>query len=424
MLVASVTTVIFNANPLLRYDGYYILSDWLEIPNLRQKSTEYALGLIKRHLFRVKATQPLPPPVQRVWLLTYAITSSIYRVFVGIMIIILVAFQIPILGVLMALGGVVTWILVPFYKTFKYLAIEPELHRKRGRATGYTLAFVAAVVVAIGVIRFPLNLDAVGIAEPAVREVVRAKTDGFVEQVVAKDGQWVNPGDVLVVCKSGELDARLRQARAQLASLQVQRDQAIKAGYDVRMYEGAIATAEDEIRDLKLDEEHLTVRAAIAGKLTAPNLHEMKGIFLPQGQEVAVVAQDEHLMVHTLLEQKDVEPVVGEMAKQVEVKLRFAGLIGRVYEGGKPVLLGAGRKDVRSASLLNVGGTETAADPQDPSKAHTPQFDVGVPLANPEGKFVAGQRAYVRFTLDKRPLIWHWKVRFLQLIQSQQSPWM
>ena len=61
MLVASVTTVVFNANPLLRYDGYYILVDFLEIPNLRQKSSEYALGLIKRHVFRVKLQQPLPP---------------------------------------------------------------------------------------------------------------------------------------------------------------------------------------------------------------------------------------------------------------------------------------------------------------------------------------------------------------------------
>ena len=54
MFIASVSTVIFNANPLLRYDGYYILSDLLEIPNLRQKSTEYSLGLIKRHVFRLK----------------------------------------------------------------------------------------------------------------------------------------------------------------------------------------------------------------------------------------------------------------------------------------------------------------------------------------------------------------------------------
>src|SRR5205085_5501225 len=109
MLVASVTTVIFNANPLLRYDGYYMLSDFLEIPNLQQKSKEYALGIIKRHVFRIKSQQPLPPIVQRIWLFVYAILSTIYRVFVGIMIILMVTFQIPIIGILMALGGVATW---------------------------------------------------------------------------------------------------------------------------------------------------------------------------------------------------------------------------------------------------------------------------------------------------------------------------
>ena len=69
----SFTTLVFNANPLLRYDGYYILSDFLEIPNLRQKSTEYSMGLIKRHVFGVKLQQPLPPPLQRFWLFLYAV---------------------------------------------------------------------------------------------------------------------------------------------------------------------------------------------------------------------------------------------------------------------------------------------------------------------------------------------------------------
>jgi hypothetical protein len=78
MFIASVSTLLFNANPLLRYDGYYILSDFLEIPNLRQKSMEYTLGLIKRHIFRVKPAQPLPPVGQRAWLLVlFAMASGI-----------------------------------------------------------------------------------------------------------------------------------------------------------------------------------------------------------------------------------------------------------------------------------------------------------------------------------------------------------
>src|SRR6185437_4671997 len=84
MLIASVTTIVFNANPLLRYDGYYILSDFLEIPNLQNKSREYVFGLIKRHIFRIKSQQPLPPPAQRAWLFFYGIFSGAYRIFVGL----------------------------------------------------------------------------------------------------------------------------------------------------------------------------------------------------------------------------------------------------------------------------------------------------------------------------------------------------
>src|SRR5690606_13786974 len=133
MIVASVSTVLFNANPLLRYDGYYILSDLLEIPNLQHRSTEYAMGLIKRHIFRVKLQKPLPPVGQRIWLFLYAVCSTIYRVFIGIMIILVVATRVPVLGVIMALGGVVTWLVMPVVKTVNYILMHPELQRKRGR---------------------------------------------------------------------------------------------------------------------------------------------------------------------------------------------------------------------------------------------------------------------------------------------------
>src|SRR5688572_6217402 len=173
IMIAGFTTVIFNANPLLRYDGYYMLSDWLEIPNLQQKSKDYLLGLIKRHVFRIKSQQPLPPVGQRLWLFFYGLASTAYRVFVGIMIILLVAWQVPVLGVLMALGCVVTWLVVPVVKTFKYLALEPELHRKRGRAVAFTLAVVGLAVVLLGMIKFNVYVDAQGVVEPVAKEVVK-----------------------------------------------------------------------------------------------------------------------------------------------------------------------------------------------------------------------------------------------------------
>src|SRR4051812_19218648 len=200
MLIASVSTIIFNANPLLRYDGYYILSDLLEIPNLRQKSMEYSLGLIKRHVFRVKSPIPLPPPGQRVWLFLYAISSGIYRIFVGVMIILVVSNQVPVLGILMALGGVITWLVVPVAKVLNYLLLQPELHRKRGRAIVFSAAVAAALVVLIGLIKFPMRFETTAYVEPQNKQTDRVETPGFVDRILVKDGEHVRKGQTLLVC--------------------------------------------------------------------------------------------------------------------------------------------------------------------------------------------------------------------------------
>lgn len=424
MLVASVTTIIFNANPLLRYDGYYILSDYLEIPNLRQKSSEYTLGLIKRHVFRVKQQQPLPPIVQRFWLFVYCITSSVYRIFVGIMIILLVAFQIPILGLLMAIGGLVTWLCMPVFKVFKYLAIEPELHRKRGRATAFVLAVATIIIVSIGVIRFPLNLYATGIAKPAVRELVRAQTPGFVDRVLVKDGDLVRAGQPLLQMRSQELDARIAHTEALLRAAEARRDQAIAEDPGVATQAiQEIAIHRATMTDLMSRRDKLTVRAGIDGHFAAPNINEIVGQFLAPGQEVALISQRDKLLVHTALQQNDAEPVLNGIRK---TELRPAGDIDTVLVGGRPWDAG-GATDEVDAALMQGFGAEAPPDPRDPNKSAVPLYNVVIPVANPadaahpDGKFVPYQRVHVRFTLDEKPLAWQWTRRFLQLIQENAA---
>src|SRR5439155_8121423 len=135
----------------------------------------------------INSQQHLPPIGQRLSLFFYGIASTCYRVFVGIMIILLVAWQVPVLGVLMAFGGVATWILVPVFKTFKYLALDPELHRKRVGATAFVLGVVVAVIATIGLLRFPVNVDATGVLEPEHKEVVNARQGGFVTDLRGRD---------------------------------------------------------------------------------------------------------------------------------------------------------------------------------------------------------------------------------------------
>jgi putative peptide zinc metalloprotease protein len=431
MFIASVSTLIFNANPLLRYDGYYILSDLLEIPNLRQKSTEYAMGLIKRHILRLKLQQPLPPPGQRVWLLLYAVASSIYRVFIGLVIILIVTYKVPVLGVLMALGGVVTWIVVPVVKLFKYLALDPELHRKRVRGIIFSASVAAAVIVTIGLIKFPVHVDFQGVLQPddpldgngrVISGTLKTGADGRVIAIHGKDGQMVQAGQVIMQmanpqyqfdydsakAKLREIDARIRQDRAtDLNGLE-------KDIADQQAWQEKLADAQERL-------DALIVKAPFTGRLVAPTISELDGAYLQRGQEFGRVAVLQKLVVKGDIDQKDAELI--RKSPPVDSEIRLAGLLSTTLKGGEITLPPAAVVDLADPALGTLGGGEILVDPRDPklTKSEIPEFETRVKLDNSQGLYYAGQRAYVRFTLDRRPLIWQWTRRFMQLIITNDT---
>lgn len=440
MLVASVSTVVFNANPLLRYDGYYILSDWLEIPNLRQKSSEYALGLLKRHVFRVKQQQPLPPVGQRVWLFFYAIASSIYRVIVGFAIMMLVYFQIPVLGVLMAIGGVMTWLLVPVYKTTKYLLLEPELHRKRTRAISFTVAVAAAVIILIGLVRFPVNIDETGVIEPANKFVVRGQSPGFITRLgrhpdgrPLKDGDVIKKGQVLWFAEDKNLDTQIEYFKSQVDATDRRMRSARESDpLQLQVLTEQMAVSRKLLSEAEERRRELTVIAPIDGQLVAPNLNELVGRHLREGQEAAVIADMSEFEVVTLVEQRDSAQVIDYVQRgtgKFKTEVRPAGGIDHI-------LTGTGIED-RGATLYaphpavtEQTGEEIGIDRTDQSgrKLVAPQFELRVKLSPKDNEQiqVPGQKAFVRFKLGNQPLIQQWGRRFWQLIQRENrtASWM
>jgi putative peptide zinc metalloprotease protein len=433
MLIASVSTVMFNANPLLRYDGYYILSDFLEIPNLRQKSSEYGLGLIKRHIFGVKATQPLPPIVQRFWLLIYAVASGFYRIMVGFFIVLLVMYKIPILGTLMAIGGVITWAVVPISKLLKYLLLEPELHRKRLRAIAFCSVVAAAVIVAIGVVPFNVYVDSQGIVEPDQHEVLHVKTPGFVQQVLAVDGQKVNQGDVILIATDPKVDAEIAARQAEKAAIEVQlREAAAMDQGEYKSLQEELPATEHQLQDALDRKAELTIRAPLSGVLVAPHLRDMQGAYLSRGVEIGTVAAMDSLIIRAtvdqenaqLLHEKNDELLAAHADQNSPIQVLLAsGILAKDSIPATAEAFLSAQDTVPHPSLLQSGGGDIAPDPSDAKqeRSRVPQFEVRIRIANPEGTINPGQRAYVRFRVDYRSKLSEWIRRGFQMLQSHQN---
>lgn len=164
MLIAGISTVIVNGNPLLRYDGYYILSDLIEIPNLGQRGQRYLTYLSDRYLLGAKELEaPDETLSEKRWFVSYTITAWCYRLFITISIIFFVAGEFFIFGVLMAIWAAVALFVMPLWKAGKHLLESPTLHRYRSRAIKLTACAIAGMLLLGFFVPLPLRTQTEGV---------------------------------------------------------------------------------------------------------------------------------------------------------------------------------------------------------------------------------------------------------------------
>ena len=134
MLIGGVSTLLFNGNPLLRFDGYYILADLLEIPNLAQRSTRYLGYLGQRYLLGVEtAESPVTAPGEKGWFLLYGPISFCYRIAILIGLVWLVSDWFFSIGILIALWGAIGLIILPAVRTLSQLLNNPAVRKRQAR---------------------------------------------------------------------------------------------------------------------------------------------------------------------------------------------------------------------------------------------------------------------------------------------------
>ena len=160
----------------------------------------------------------------------------------------------------------------------------------------------------------------------------------------------------------------------------------------------------------------------------------MKQAYIERGKELLTVATTDKLLCRAVLTQRDValaaklrDRRTGELHLSTPARLRLVGDIKTPHDGGLTTLIPSAVSSLPSAALTQAGGGEVANDPQDQTgqKAQVPEFELRVAVNNDNDHYVAGQRAYVRLLVDRRPLVWQWYDRFLQLIETKNvnSKW-
>jgi len=285
MLIGGISTVLFNGNPLLKFDGYYVLSDLIEIPNLAQRSKTYIGYLIKRYAFGMKHERsPATALGEPGWFVSYGVASFVYRVFVTLAIVLFVSTQFFFLGIILAIWAVVLMLGWPLLKMIWFLLANPGLRRHRGRAFAVTGGAVAAIAAVLFAVPVPHATVTEGVVWVSGEQIVHSEGDGVVVGVAAHPGQEIMPGTPLV-----RLDNPLIAARAQLLDGYIEELErrlaaqtfADRSAARVLSEELNAARADRTVTEGRL--ENLVVRADTEGELIMPRADDLVGRFVRRG---------------------------------------------------------------------------------------------------------------------------------------------
>jgi putative peptide zinc metalloprotease protein len=420
MFIAGISTVLFNGNPLLRYDGYYMLADYLEIPNLHARAQAYLRYLWERYAFgRREALSEMATPSERGWFVCYGITALAYRLVVFVAVAMFIAEKFFFVGAVFAIGGLVAAGATPLLRLLIYLSTSPHLRRVRLRAGLVVGGVTALVVVVVCCAPMPLRSQAEGVIWVPERAHVRATAAGVVERIVAPPGSRVRQGDVLVVCRDPILKTRVAVLEARVHELHLR--------YTVEWLKD-VSQAEILKEEMLLWQEHLararervaalTIHSPTDGILVVPQAQDLSGQFVKQGTQLGYVLDRTTLTARVVVIQDDID-LVRQRTRGIEVRLaeRFAEPIAAALWRMVP----AATQQLPSLALSSQGGGAMATDPRDTEGVKTLQrfFQLDVQLASDARVSNIGGRVHVRFDHGWEPLVQRWYRHLRRLFLSR-----
>ncbi|OPL14111.1 MAG: peptidase M50 [delta proteobacterium MLS_D] len=408
MLIAGVSTIFFNGNPLLRFDAYYVLADLLEIPNLGNRSNRYIGYLAQRYLIRNdEARFTLSDGREAAWLVAYSVASFIYRIFISIRIALFVAGKFFFIGVLIALWALVGLVVVPFIRVIKTVVYDPELYKRRARIAAYVAVCVALLVAVVFFIQVPSTTMAQGVLWPGEQAQIRADVSGTVQKIMALPGSPVRRGDPLVIFENPDIEGEVRVLEARLREYQALHMKALATDRtEERIIREEIALIERELEVARERRDALTVSSPADGLFVLPDAEDMPGRFIRRGEELGYVVDYGKLSVLVPVSQAQ----VGKIRRDVRsVTARPADRVFHSISAHLVREVPAASTDLPTLAFALEGGGSFALDPRESEaqRSFEPLFYFEVALDERiENRL--GARVYLRFEHDSETPASQW----------------
>jgi len=428
MFVCSVSTLIFNANPLLRYDGYYILSDITEIPNLRQKST--AVLSRKMGLWFLGLEQPEDPFLperNQIFFAIYSVAAAIYQWVVVYSILFFLyhvfkPYRLEKIGQMLAMASLWGLIVMPLYQLGKFFYVPGRLEKVKKTRMFTSLAIAILILLALFLIPLPHTVIATMEVQPHEADPVyiNATEGGWLAQVDVKAGQAVIKGQRLAALENKDLDMEIaklvgkeKEYEVRLTNLRSLSQYEHKSPETIPQLERALESVRKQRKEEEADRDRLILKATRHGTVLPPpptpathqegieggQLPSWSGTpldeesyrpFLKEGVLFCLVGDPRNLEAILVIDQGDIDYVKENQA----VELKFDALPHDTLHG-RIERISVSNLKITPRRLSTKAGGELPSKVDPETGVETPQsasYQALVPITDEEGVMLVGLR--------------------------------
>jgi putative peptide zinc metalloprotease protein len=415
IFTAGLSTILFNANALMRFDGYFILADLVQIPNLYAESATEVRRIAKRVTFGLHSN----PSHYVGWRLgltrIYGFAALLWKIVICVSLSIAASTMFAGAGIALAFIGVVMWFGRPILELSRFcqqtLRSEPP-RLVRAVLVGSVLLLLA--VSAICWLPIPTVVHVPAVAEYLPETLVRSRADGFVKAVHVKNNALVQEGDLLMELSNPDLTFQLERLQVTLEQNALRQRQAIDqhdASAELVLKEQRAALT-NQIQQLRPQAEGLRLTAPRSGRVVARGLSQMAGRYVREGDSLLTIAEPSEKELLAIVHQNEVAEIREELGTMVPIRLaHFKQIKGKVERIdpratnrlAAPALsaLEGGTLAVRSASE----NEEDSSGTDDPVRLIEPHFPVHIQLESAvAAEVAAGMRTQVAVGYRTDPL--------------------
>jgi putative peptide zinc metalloprotease protein len=407
MVFTGISTIFLNINPLRKIDGYYALCSVLELADLREDSIEYLGALFKRHVLRLNVEVPVLSRRKRRIYLIYAPLALgflvLILIFIGHLFYNFFAKYFPNLAILL----LILTLLRLFRKSVRsflqgirlvYLDKKELIMSRRARL--YIVGGSAALLLLLAVPWAPWTIETDATLKPWTEVRLEAPEEGTIVDVLAHEGDTVQPGEIVAVLASQAAASGLAGAAAEREGLRRQSSRLREAADAAGVYQSEAREAAADVAVLRerMRQERLLVRSPLAGRVLTRRMEDIPGRFLTAGAPIVEIGDCSRLKAEIPVTERLLSYLRPGSAVSVQLRARPAQILH-----GSIVQIGSAAE----AMPRTADGTRQALRPDERPE----RFLAVVRFDNADGLSLPGMAGKAKISLGRKSYLWRsWMV--------------